>query len=329
MKSSYSSTVILALALIILQMSSIVLADADDENTTTSAFPTMAPSSYNETPCMDTPGWQPFQSFQGCDDDSLLCMNAEVRENCCKCRPQCCGQCNTTTTTSVNGTADCEQITMVETAAPAVPSSMTPTASPTNYYEGYQGNPINGRFFVFFGLFFALMLGLKSTQYRNRRRLARYRAAHQERIRQAALRQQVDPEGAAEAYAQRQECMLSKFYFQAVLPDKSNVNPESLKLSPETTNSIIQKEMNDMEAAEQDLPVTEECKTSTFREVISCWTSSSPRDECCICLDGYMPGQTICMAKTPSCEHLFHRDCVLQWMRTNDLCPLCRNNLIE
>jgi len=68
-------------------------------------------------------------------------------------------------------------------------------------------------------------------------------------------------------------------------------------------------------------------------EVISSWASvrstSPPSDVCCICLEGYSVGDTICVAKKPTCDHLFHKDCVLEWMKTNDECPLCRINLLQ
>nr|GMD21699.1 probable E3 ubiquitin-protein ligase RHY1A [Ipomoea batatas] len=44
--------------------------------------------------------------------------------------------------------------------------------------------------------------------------------------------------------------------------------------------------------------------------------------ECCICLEGFMEGAMI----TPlaPCSHRFHHSCILQWLRSNPTCPICR-----
>nr|GMD26468.1 probable E3 ubiquitin-protein ligase RHY1A [Ipomoea batatas] len=44
--------------------------------------------------------------------------------------------------------------------------------------------------------------------------------------------------------------------------------------------------------------------------------------ECCICLEGFMEGAVI----TPlaPCSHRFHHSCILQWLRNNPTCPICR-----
>lgn len=45
---------------------------------------------------------------------------------------------------------------------------------------------------------------------------------------------------------------------------------------------------------------------------------------CSICLDQYLVGDTICWAKTNECNHIFHQDCIVQWLQDHDECPLCR-----
>ncbi|CAJ1939215.1 unnamed protein product [Cylindrotheca closterium] len=51
--------------------------------------------------------------------------------------------------------------------------------------------------------------------------------------------------------------------------------------------------------------------------------------ECVICLEPYEYGQVICSAKTESCGHIFHADCIQQWVQQNEECPLCRVKLIQ
>lgn len=51
--------------------------------------------------------------------------------------------------------------------------------------------------------------------------------------------------------------------------------------------------------------------------------------ECCICLDGYEAGETVCWSKEDECDHIFHKDCITAWLSDNDDCPLCRAKLIH
>ena len=44
-------------------------------------------------------------------------------------------------------------------------------------------------------------------------------------------------------------------------------------------------------------------------------------NECSICLDNFDVGQKI---SELSCHHLFHKECLEQWMQDNHNCPLCR-----
>lgn len=43
--------------------------------------------------------------------------------------------------------------------------------------------------------------------------------------------------------------------------------------------------------------------------------------ECAICLES---GGKICVLE---CEHSFHKDCILQWLRESRTCPICRHGL--
>ncbi|KAL9416944.1 hypothetical protein AB3S75_040017 [Citrus x aurantiifolia] len=44
---------------------------------------------------------------------------------------------------------------------------------------------------------------------------------------------------------------------------------------------------------------------------------------CPICLSKYLSQETIrCI---PECKHCFHAECIDEWLRLNDKCPVCRN----
>jgi hypothetical protein len=46
---------------------------------------------------------------------------------------------------------------------------------------------------------------------------------------------------------------------------------------------------------------------------------------CAICLNHFKPEQLVCESKNPSCRHVFHKDCMVDWlMKKHDNCPMCR-----
>ena len=48
-------------------------------------------------------------------------------------------------------------------------------------------------------------------------------------------------------------------------------------------------------------------------------------NECCtICLEDHVPGE---LAARLPCGHLFHKDCVVEWLRRHCVCPVCRYEL--
>ena len=57
--------------------------------------------------------------------------------------------------------------------------------------------------------------------------------------------------------------------------------------------------------------------------------ANRPKPECCICLDQYKAGETVCWAVTEDCNHIFHHDCILQWLADHEECPLCRTNILQ
>jgi hypothetical protein len=46
---------------------------------------------------------------------------------------------------------------------------------------------------------------------------------------------------------------------------------------------------------------------------------------CAICLSRFKPQQIVCKSSNLSCQHVFHRDCMVDWlMKSRDNCPMCR-----
>ncbi len=48
-------------------------------------------------------------------------------------------------------------------------------------------------------------------------------------------------------------------------------------------------------------------------------------DECSICLENYDKNDKIMNLK---CRHSFHQECIKKWLKDNNTCPQCRENII-
>ena len=48
------------------------------------------------------------------------------------------------------------------------------------------------------------------------------------------------------------------------------------------------------------------------------WTSN---DQCSICLDDFCDGSEVMVMPF---LHIYHKDCIVKWLETSHLCPLCR-----
>jgi hypothetical protein len=121
------------------------------------------------------------------------------------------------------------------------------------------------------------------------------------------------------------EQFLRKFKLHTVLADKmSNINATSIRAEDlDSTN-------DDESVIDQGNTDSNSQSKRTIRNMLSTWRRPSQSDSCCICLEAYTPGDTICAATTTSCDHVFHEECILEWLQNdhND-CPLCRTDVMQ
>jgi hypothetical protein len=46
---------------------------------------------------------------------------------------------------------------------------------------------------------------------------------------------------------------------------------------------------------------------------------------CAICSSHFEPQQLVCESNNSSCQHVFHKDCMVDWLlKGHDTCPMCR-----
>ena len=130
-----------------------------------------------------------------------------------------------------------------------------------------------------------------------------------------------------EALERREIQILSLFHFQTVLPDKTNTTAASLRQHEILVGN--DEEEDDGKIDKKSVKEKSSIGRLSIRNMLSSWRKPSISDECCICLEGYKPGEVICAAKTDACDHVFHEDCVREWLKNHDRCPLCRVNLMN
>jgi len=132
---------------------------------------------------------------------------------------------------------------------------------------------------------------------------------------------------------ERYRLFVSRFYFQEVFPDKSNISVDgfrrsSMKVDGDDFENDEEAKTEIVDGDDAELTTTD-CKHSSLSR-LSDWWKTSAKDECCICLECYTVGETICAPKATECNHVFHEECIHEWIkRGNDKCPLCRVELLK
>lgn len=46
--------------------------------------------------------------------------------------------------------------------------------------------------------------------------------------------------------------------------------------------------------------------------------------DCAICLNSFKQGEEVAQSANPDCQHLFHTNCIVEWLTNNPGCPACR-----
>ena len=54
--------------------------------------------------------------------------------------------------------------------------------------------------------------------------------------------------------------------------------------------------------------------------------SALTEDKCPICLQKYKSSDII---KEFPCKHIFHKTCIFKWLKTSNVCPLCKHDITD
>jgi len=256
-----------------------------------------------------------------CDDDRLSCHDwsdiGPATDYCCKCKFECSGQCNND-----------------PVYTPPPPDDDCVGCDGPYDYDYYDDDDYyNGGvpaiviiFFVGFGMVVCVKI-----LYRFQGRAPERRAVQQTMTARRQQQRENNTQGLTveERNNARYELFVTKFHFQAVLPDKSNITANSVRDSasnkPDEEHPTKHHHHDDVEESSVAGPI----RQNSLSERLSSWRRPSAKDECCICLECYTEGETICAPMTTECNHVFHEGCILEWLKTKDHCPLCRVELLK
>lgn len=50
-------------------------------------------------------------------------------------------------------------------------------------------------------------------------------------------------------------------------------------------------------------------------------------DECCICMEKFTDGSDNITPLSHNAGHFFHTKCIAEWLKTNNVCPICRTEI--
>lgn len=139
-------------------------------------------------------------------------------------------------------------------------------------------------------------------------------------------RQQVSDSESKEKFNDRRDLkILSKLYFQKLPEDTIGLDPRIFRQTHKEFDRIENILKGNIEEAEKALDVESGPGLNNLSPSPCC----SSNFECPICLSEYIPGDVICIAKKPVCDHMYHIECIVEWLQKQSCCPLCRNDLMH
>ncbi|CAJ1966402.1 unnamed protein product [Cylindrotheca closterium] len=122
------------------------------------------------------------------------------------------------------------------------------------------------------------------------------------------------------------EQFITKFNFQTVLPDQSTIAAKHVTKSASKQDHELPFAADPYD--DEDAFEVDGTQGNIYQGLLR-WRRPSVQDECCICLECYAAGETICAPITTGCDHVFHEGCINEWLKNNAKCPLCRVELLN
>lgn len=96
--------------------------------------------------------------------------------------------------------------------------------------------------------------------------------------------------------------------FDNIISELMNRNPQSTNVRAASDRAISQIKRHVLEAGSKGI------------------SGDKIGEECSICQDEYADQETLLELK---CHHIYHEECLLNWLKTNGVCPICRAEVKE
>jgi hypothetical protein len=121
---------------------------------------------------------------------------------------------------------------------------------------------------------------------------------------------------------ERKELILNGLIVNEWVPDDLPVDStEGDQDTPATLGEAV-------EASQSPAPPINSSPASCVMGSDDCDSLTGEEEEmegCAICLSHFKPQQLVCESNNSSCQHVFHKDCMVDWlMKRHDNCPMCR-----
>lgn len=108
------------------------------------------------------------------------------------------------------------------------------------------------------------------------------------------------------------------------MKEKLNKLVEKLYSKP-TRFFKIDKVLRELSPEFFKLPIQEKEQVIMKKEFSTVLTKDIEGEMCPICYSDYKAEETL--TKIPICNHEFHYDCLVTWIKSNNVCPCCRGNV--
>lgn len=113
------------------------------------------------------------------------------------------------------------------------------------------------------------------------------------------------------------------------------------KVEPESSTASNQHKSSNLDICHKgDLIIPEQATVSACtdsneqdgdddEEMDAITNSKDFVETCLICLEKYKDGDEISWSHNPKCAHVFHRNCIMEWLMSHEECPCCRQGFLS
>mmetsp|Transcript_5220 Transcript_5220/g.7673 ORF Transcript_5220/g.7673 Transcript_5220/m.7673 type:complete len:491 (+) Transcript_5220:73-1545(+) len=92
-----------------------------------------------------------------------------------------------------------------------------------------------------------------------------------------------------------------------------------------------QHEEEEQEGARVEEPQSflEQHEECTIHQQEAAQQNISQEPHCVLCFEKYSVGEEVCFSCDPECIHVFHKDCIVEWLARSPNCPCCKRQYLD